>query len=116
MRDVHFHDIHEDMLRGDWTVHSRVLNRADPNSALAQAQALQLDAGTLRVSAPDGEIAGSWSIIREDGLVRRPYLELELGREQSRALITRLRQSEDQQQGRLELYSAAGIELVLVRP
>ncbi len=115
MRNVDFHDIHEVMLRGDWVVQSRVLNRADPRGALACAQSLRLGAGSLHLTLPQGELGGRWSVVRDDGLGRRPYLELELGRESSRALITRLRQSDDQRQGRLDLYSAEGIELVLER-
>ena len=34
-----------------------------------------------------------WAIVRDDGLGRRPYLELELGTHRARALITRLRQN-----------------------
>lgn len=115
MRNIDFHDIDDEMLRGDWTVQSRVVNRADPNSALARVAHLRLDDGTLRLFAPQGEIDGRWSVARNDGLVRRPYLELELGSERSRALITRLRQSDDRRQGHLDLYTAGGIELALVR-
>ena len=115
MRNIDFHDIDEGMLRADWIVLSRVLNRADPQGALARAQALELGDGTLRVSASQGEIAGCWSVVRDDGLGRRPYLELELGADRSRALITRLRQTEDRRQARLTLYSAQGIELELER-
>lgn len=115
MRNIDFHDIDEGMLRGDWVVHSRVVNRADPDSALARAQALTLGDGTLLLNAPPDPIVGRWSVARDDGLARRPYLELELGPDRSRALITRLRQSDDRRQGHLDLYTADGIELALVR-
>jgi hypothetical protein len=115
MRNIDFHDIDEGMLRGDWVVHSRVVNRADPDSALARAVALELAEGSLRVTAPGGEVVGRWSVVVDDGVVRRPYLELELGEDRQRALITRLRQTDDRSQARLTLYSAQGIELELER-
>ncbi len=115
MRNIDFHDIDEGMLRGDWIVLSRVLNRADPMGALARAHVLELGDGSLRVSAARDEIAGRWSVVRDDGLGRRPYLELELGADRSRALITRLRQTDDRRQARLTLYSAEGVELELER-
>jgi hypothetical protein len=115
MRNIDFHDIDEAMLRGDWVVGGRVLHRADPGSPIARAVSLKLGAGELAVMTATESVAGRWAIVRDDGLGRRPYLELELGDHHGRALITRLRQTDDHREGRLSLYTHDGLELELER-
>ena len=90
----------------------RVLNRADPASALAQATHVHLQAGQLRLDTPTDSQTGHWQIAR-DNLLSRPYLLLELAQEQTTALITRLRRSLDGEYRTLVLYFQSGLELFL---
>lgn len=115
MRNIDFHDIDEGMLRGDWVVCGRELHRADPGSPVARAASLRLGAPTLTLTTVREALVGRWAIVRDDGLGRRPYLELELGTHRARALITRLRQTDDRREGRLSLYTHDGLELELER-
>jgi hypothetical protein len=115
MRNIDFHDIDEGMLRGAWVVVERALHRADADSPVAQAQSLRLGVGELTVRTATAVIVGRWGLVRDDGLGRRPYLELELERHHARALITRLRQTDDRLHGRLSLYTHDGLELELER-
>ncbi len=115
MRNIDFHDIDEGMLRGAWVVGGRVLHRADPGSPIARAVSLQLGVGELTLRTATQTVAGRWAIARDDGLGRRPYLELELDEQRARALITRLRQTDDHREGRLSLYTHEGLELELER-
>ncbi|MBO0360165.1 hypothetical protein J0X19_19545 [Hymenobacter sp. BT186] len=113
--DINLLEMSDEYLTGDWCVADRVLNRNDPNSPLATATKFSLQPGTLRVQASDAENAGKWSMER-DSLLNRPYLELQLMQEQTRALITRLRRSTDGLQSQLILYFQSGMEIQLARP
>ncbi|MCC2545334.1 hypothetical protein LJY25_02670 [Hymenobacter sp. BT175] len=113
--DVDLRSLPDDYLRGEWCVAHRVLNRTDPDSPLAVATRFVLQSNTLELQASEIKETGQWSIQR-DALLNRPYLDLNLSREQSRALITRLRRSSDGQHGQLNLYFQSGMELQLSRP
>lgn len=115
MRNIDFHDIDEGMLRGAWGVVERALHRADADSPLARVQSLELAVGELTLHTPTEPLAGRWALVRDDGLGRRPYLEFTLAHHHARALITRLRQTDDRRQGRLSLYTHDGLELELER-
>jgi hypothetical protein len=112
--DVNLQQLPDDYLTGDWHVADRVLNRSNPDSALAQATDFRLQPGSLQVQAPQQQETGKWEVQR-DTLLNRPYLELYLTREQTRALITRLRRSTDGQQSQLNLYFQSGMEMQLTR-
>jgi len=114
--DVNLQQLPDDYLTGDWCVANRVLNRGNPESALAQATRLSLRPGSVQVHTPaQPEAGGQWNV-RRDALLSRPYLELQLPAEETRALITRLRRSPDGQQSQLSLYFQSGMELQLVCP
>jgi hypothetical protein len=113
--DINLLEMSDDYLTGEWCVADRTLNRNDPNSPLATATQFSLQPGSLRVKASDAENAGKWSMER-DSLLNRPYLELQLVQEQTRALITRLRRSTDGLHSHLILYFQSGMEIQLARP
>ena len=113
--DVNLQQLPDEYLTGEWCVAERVLNRGNPNSALAQATKLTLQPGTVQVQAPTLHDAGQWSVQR-DSLLNRPYLELQLLQEETKALITRLRRSADGLQSQLNLYFQSGMELQLAQP
>ncbi|MBC6607789.1 hypothetical protein H8B13_13265 [Hymenobacter sp. BT188] len=113
--DVNLQQLPDDYLTGNWRVADRVLNRNDPGSALAQATHLQLQPGLLHVEAPTQQDNGQWTVER-DSLLSRPYLQMQLAREQTRALVTRLRRSTDGAQSQLSLYFQSGMEMQLARP
>ncbi|TGE27987.1 hypothetical protein [Hymenobacter metallicola] len=113
--DVNLQQLPDEYLTGEWCVSDRVLNRSNPDSTLAQATRLLLQPGTLQVHAPTQQDNGHWSVER-DGLLNRPYLELQLLQEETRALITRLRRSADGLQSQLNLYFQSGMELQLAQP
>jgi hypothetical protein len=113
--DVNLQQMPAEYLNGDWCVADRVLNRNRPDTALAQATKFSLRPGTVRVQAPQMQDDGLWTMER-DALLNRPYLELRLLREQTRALITRLRRSPDGQISQLNLYFQSGMEIQLARP
>ncbi|GAA4011034.1 hypothetical protein GCM10022408_24180 [Hymenobacter fastidiosus] len=105
----------DEYLTGEWCVTTRVLNRGNPASTLAQATRLTLHPDTMQVHRPGQQDSGQW-LVRRDELLSRPYLELHLLEEETRALITRLRRSTDGLQRQLSLYFLSGMELELVCP
>ncbi|GAB3832549.1 hypothetical protein [Hymenobacter jeollabukensis] len=114
--DVNLQQLPDDFLTGAWHVADRVLNRTDPGSALAQATQLRLEPGHLQVQTPDASAQnGQWSVQR-DALLQRPYLEIQLAEERTRALITRLRRSADGLTSQLNLYFLSGMEVLLTQP
>lgn len=113
--DINLQEMPDDYLNGEWCVEDRVLNRNNPDSPLARATKLSLQPGKLQVHALDAENSGQWSMER-DSLLNRPYLELQLLQEETRALITRLRRSTDGLQSQLNLYFQSGMEIQLARP
>ncbi|MBC8085075.1 MAG: hypothetical protein H7Z21_17905, partial [Hymenobacter sp.] len=108
-------ELPDEYLTGEWCVEDRVLNRNNPDSPLARATRFSLQPGSLRVHSPDAERAGSWRMVR-DNLLNRPYLELRLLPEETRALVTRLRRSPDGLHSQLILYFQSGMEIQLTRP
>ncbi|MBD2716461.1 hypothetical protein KBK19_15575 [Microvirga sp. STR05] len=113
--DVNLQQMPEEYLTGDWCVADRVLNRNSPDTSLARATKFLLRPGTVQVHAPELQDSGHWSMER-DSLLNRPYLELQLLQEGTRALITRLRRSTDGQHSQLNLYFQSGMEIQLARP
>ncbi|PJJ61183.1 hypothetical protein [Hymenobacter chitinivorans] len=113
--DVNLQQLPDEYLTGEWCVADRVLNRNSPDSALAQATRLLLTPGAVQVHAPFQHDTGQWSVQR-DTLLNRPYLELQLLQEETKALITRLRRSADGLQSQLNLYFQSGMELQLAQP
>ena len=88
--DINLQQLPDEYLAGEWHVADRVLNRTDPHSSLARAERFQLQPGQLKMAVEGQEEHGRWRVQRDD-VLRRPYLELEVAEEQTRALITRLR-------------------------
>lgn len=113
--DVNLQQIPEEYLTGDWCVSDRVLNRNAPDTSLALATRFTIQPGTMQVQAPELHDSGQWTMER-DSLLNRPYLELRLLQEETRALITRLRRSTDGLQSQLNLYFQSGMEIQLARP
>lgn len=113
--DVNLQQLPDEFLTGNWRVADRVLNRTDPASTLAQAERFQLQPGRVQVQAPGKHDAGSW-LVQRDSLLNRPYLELDLTQEQTRALVTRLRRSRDGAVSQLNLYFQSGMEMQLAQP
>lgn len=113
--DVNLQQLPDHYLTGNWRVSDRVLNRTDPTSALAQATALYLNNNDLEVRLPNEVEQGHWQVQRDE-LLKRPYLELQLAQETTRALITRLRRSTDGLRSQLTLYFMSGMELLLLQP
>ncbi|OON68732.1 hypothetical protein [Hymenobacter sp. CRA2] len=113
--DVNLQQLPDEFLTGDWRVTNRVLNRTDPDSSLAQATCLRLEPGQLQVQAAQQVQNGQWSVQR-DALLQRPYLDIQLEDERTRALITRLRRSADGQTSQLNLYFLSGMEVLLTQP
>lgn len=113
--DVNLQQVPDDYLAGAWRVAHRVLNRADPASALAQATDLVLGGQQLELQAPTYYETGSWAVQRDE-LLNRPYLRLNLPSEEMRALVTRLRRTIDGSRSQLNLYFSSGLEMQLDRP
>lgn len=113
--DVNLQQLPDEFLAGEWHVADRVLNRADPGSALAQASRVYLQPGQLVVEAPSRTEQGRWQVQR-DQMLNRPYLEIQVAEEGTRALITRLRRSADGLKSQLNLYFLSGMELLLTQP
>ena len=113
--DMSLQSIPEGYLNGEWCVDDRVLNRNSPDSPMAQATRFTLRPDSLQVHVPGAAESGSWSMER-DSLLNRPYLELRLLQEETRALITRLRRSADGLDNQLILYFQSGMEIQLSRP
>lgn len=115
--DLNLQQLPDDYFSGEWQVASRVLNRNDPGSPLAQATRLLLDSSRLETQS-DASVppqTGSWAVTRDE-ILNRPYLSFELPTEDTRALVTRLRRSADGLQSQLYLYFASGMEMQLFRP
>jgi hypothetical protein len=112
--DINLQTVPDNYLVGDWQVASRVLNRNDPGSPLAQATRLVLtsDAALLTHADRAASENGQWAVLRDE-LLNRPYLRFALPAEETRALVTRLRRSADGQRAQLNLYFASGMELQL---
>ena len=114
--DVNLQQLPDDFLTGVWRVASRVLNQTDPDSMLACAEQLALEPGRVRVKGAAGQNdQGNW-LVQRDALLNRPYLALELGQGQTRALITRLRRSSTGSESHLDLYFQSGMEMQLTQP
>ena len=113
--DINLQEIPDSYLAGEWCVEDRVLNRNNPDSPLALATKLGLHPDLLRVHASGTNESGHWTMQR-DSLLNRPYLELKLLEEDTRALITRLRRSADGLHSQLILYFQSGMEIQLTRP
>ncbi|RSK36133.1 hypothetical protein [Hymenobacter metallilatus] len=113
--DVNLQQLPDEFLNGNWRVADRVLNRTDPTSMLAQAERFALQPGKVEVQALTGQDAGQWQIQRDE-LLNRPYLELILGQERTRALVTRLRRSRNGAESQLNLYFQSGMEMQLTQP
>jgi hypothetical protein len=113
--DVNLQQLPDHYLTGNWHVSDRVLNRTDPNSTLAQATSLKLDDGILHLQTDSAVEEGHWQIQRDE-LLSRPYLELQMAQETTRALITRLRRSADGLRSQLNLYFLSGMEVQLTQP
>jgi hypothetical protein len=113
--DVNLQQMPDEYLTGEWRVADRVLNRADPDSLLAHAARVRLQPGQLVLEAPNQASSGEWRVQR-DQMLSRPYLEIQVAGEGTRALITRLRRSADGLQSQLNLYFLSGMELLLTQP
>ncbi len=115
--DLNLQQLPDDYFSGEWQVASRVLNRNDPGSPLAQATRLLLDSSRLEAQSDASAFpqTGSWAVTRDE-ILNRPYLSFELPTEATRALVTRLRRSADGLQSQLHLYFASGMEMQLSRP
>ena len=113
--DVNLQQVPDDYLAGAWRIAHRVLNRADPASALAQATNLELGNQQLVLEAPSLTETGSWAVQRDE-LLNRPYLRLNFPTEEIRALVTRLRRTADGARSQLNLYFSSGLEMQLDRP
>jgi hypothetical protein len=112
--DINLQQVPDSYLAGAWRVAHRVVNRADPASALAQATSLVLS-DELQLQAPSLSETGSWAVQRDE-LLNRPYLRLNFPTEEMRALVTRLRRSADGARSQLNLYFSSGLEMQLDRP
>ena len=113
--DINLQQVPDDYLAGAWRVAHRVVNRADPASLLAQATDLLLSDHALELRAPAQRETGSWDVQRDE-LLNRPYLQLNLPAEETRALVTRLRRTPDGARSQLNLYFSSGLEMQLDRP
>ncbi|MDO7883814.1 hypothetical protein [Hymenobacter cheonanensis] len=112
--DINLQQVPDSYLAGAWRVAHRVVNRADPASALAQATSLVLS-DELQLQAPLLSETGSWAVQRDE-LLNRPYLRLNFPTEEMRALVTRLRRTADGARSQLNLYFSSGLEMQLDRP
>ncbi|MGI4738285.1 MAG: hypothetical protein ACRYG7_24210 [Janthinobacterium lividum] len=113
--DVNLQQVPDAYLAGAWRVAHRVINRADPDSTLAQATSLLLTDEQLQLQAPTLSETGSWAVQRDE-LLNRPYLRLNFPTEEMRALVTRLRRTTDGARSQLNLYFSSGLEMQLDRP
>ncbi len=113
--DVNLQQVPDTYLTGAWRVAHRVVNRADPASALAQATSLLLSDNLLELQAPTMSETGRWDVQRDE-LLNRPYLRLSFVAEETRALVTRLRRTADGTRSQLNLYFSSGLEMQLDRP
>jgi hypothetical protein len=113
--DINLQQVPDSYLAGAWRVAHRVVNQADPGSALAQATNLLLTDKQLHLQAPTLSETGSWDVQRDE-LLNRPYLRLYFPTEELRALVTRLRRTTDGGRSQLNLYFSTGLEMQLDRP
>ncbi|WP_046242352.1 hypothetical protein [Hymenobacter terrenus] len=114
--DINLQQLPDDYLGGEWQVASRVLNRNDPASPLAQATRVILKPGQVETQASGVGVGqtGNWEVMRDE-ILNRPYLSFNLPNEATRALVTRLRRSADGARSQLNLYFASGMEMQLNR-
>jgi hypothetical protein len=114
--DIDLQQLPDEYFGGEWQVASRVLNRNDPSSPLAQAERIVLSPGEVRAQLPPPALSqtGQWEVMRDE-ILNRPYLRFELPNEATRALVTRLRRSADGLHSQLNLYFASGMEMQLDR-
>ena len=114
--DINLQHSPDDYFGGEWQVATRVLNRNDPTSPLAQASQLELTPGKLvaRVMGNGPAHTGQWEVMRDE-MLNRPYLNFEPPNEATRALVTRLRRSADGLHSQLNLHFASGMEMQLNR-
>ncbi|HEX8330954.1 MAG TPA: hypothetical protein VF629_25705 [Hymenobacter sp.] len=114
--DINLQNLPDDYFMGEWHVASRVLNRNDASTPLAQANRVVLTPNTVEthVSGSSEHPTGSWAVVRDE-LMNRPYLRFDLPEEDTRALVTRLRRSLDGLRSQLNLYFASGMEIQLDR-
>ena len=96
---------------------NRVLNQNNPTSPPALATHVKLgpDQVETKPAAPGLGQTGRWAVLRDE-LMNRSYLSFELPNEATRALVTRLRRTEDGLRSQLSLYFASGMEMQLNRP
>ncbi len=113
--DINLQQVPDDYLAGAWRVVHRVVNRADPDSLLAQATSLLLSDNLLELMAPAQRETGNWDVQRDE-LLNRPYLRFNFPAEEMRALVTRLRRTADGARSQLNLYFSSGLEMQLDRP
>ena len=113
--DINLQQLPDEYLAGTWRVSDRVLNQTNPNSTLALATNFVLQPGLLELHAPGQTAKGDWTVQRDE-LLNRPYLQLQLSEEETRALITRMRRSPDGEFSSLNLYFQSGMEMQLTRP
>ncbi|MES2765114.1 MAG: hypothetical protein V4642_04555 [Bacteroidota bacterium] len=112
---IDFNEISDEHLEGEWRVHTRAMSRSDVQSVFATAEKhVFLKDGILKLDS-GAEKTGSWSIKRNDDLVKRPFLAFEIGDEKAEALITRLSFTPDRKQCQLNIYFSTGLELVLFK-
>lgn len=114
--DINLQHLPDDFFVGDWQVASRVLNRNDASTPLAQANRVVLTPAALQTHVPGNseEQTGSWAVVRDE-LMNRPYLRFDLPEEETRALVTRVRRSLDGLRSQMNLYFASGMEIQLDR-
>lgn len=113
--DINLQQVPDTYLAGAWRIAHRVINQADPDSALAQATSLLLNDNIMELLAPSLVETGSWDVQRDE-LLNRPYLRLSFPTEELRALVTRLRRTTDGARSQLNLYFSSGLEMQLDRP
>ena len=114
--DINLQNLPDAYLGGDWRVANRVLNQNDPTSPLANATRVLLEPGKIetQTDGPATYQTGHWAVLRDE-LMNRPYLRIEMPNEDSRALVTRFRRSENGKHSQLNLYFASGMEMQLER-
>ena len=114
--DINLQHLTDDFFMGDWQVASRVLNRNQVGSSMAQASRLVLTPDGARTLAPAGAESqtGNWAVVRDE-LMNRPCLRFDFPDEETQALVTRLRRSIDGLRSQLNLYFASGMEIQLDR-
>jgi ribulose bisphosphate carboxylase small subunit len=111
---IHFTEIAEKHIVGDWLVSYKNITRRLDAEFLTTAK--------LHKFNPDGEYIavngitskGKWAIVRDEA-VQRPYIEFQINNTSYKGLITRLQSNNDHSIAQLDIYLASGVELVLSR-